>query len=71
MARDAMTNTVRERREACGWTQAELAGSCGVSRQSIVSIERGRYVPSLRLALRLARLFECSVEELFTLEEAR
>ncbi|HEX7191929.1 MAG TPA: helix-turn-helix transcriptional regulator, partial [Thermoanaerobaculia bacterium] len=50
-------NRVKELRERLGWTQQELADAVGVSRQSINSIERQRYVPSLPLALLFARLF--------------
>jgi putative transcriptional regulator len=50
------------------WTQAELAGHAGVSRQTINSIETGRFEPSLPLALKLARLFEVPVEAIFTLD---
>jgi putative transcriptional regulator len=60
---------LRERRQAVGWTQEQLAERVGVSRQTIISIETGRYMPSLPLALRLARAFRCRVEDLFTLEE--
>lgn len=66
---DRVANRVHERRKAAGLTQEELAASLGVSRQTIISIERGKYVPSLPLALRLARHFGCATEELFTLEE--
>jgi putative transcriptional regulator len=58
-------------RTARGLTQEELARRVGVSRQSVISIERGRYVPSLPLALRLARIFACATDELFLLEEDR
>jgi putative transcriptional regulator len=61
-------NKVKELRIACSWTQEDLAAAVGVSRQSINSIERDRYVPSLLLALMLARVFDCSVEQIFTLE---
>jgi len=64
-----ITNQVRERREARGLTQGELAAAVDVTRQSINAIERGRYDPSLELALKLADEFDCSVEELFRLEE--
>jgi len=64
-------NKVREMRTARGLTQEELAQKAGVSRQSVISIERGRYVPSLPLALRLARIFACATDDLFTLEEDR
>ena len=51
-----------------GWTQEQLAKAVGVSRQSINSIERNRYVPSLPLALTFARVFACSTDQVFTLE---
>lgn len=50
-------------------TQQQLADGVGVSRQTIHAIENGRFVPSTLLALKIARLFSKSVEELFTLEE--
>jgi putative transcriptional regulator len=59
---------VKELRTARGWTQEQLAKAVGVSRQSINSIERDRYVPSLLLALTFARIFECVIEQIFTLE---
>ena len=52
-------------REAAGLSQGGLAGQVGVSRQTINSIKVGRYVPSLPLALALARFFELPVEEIF------
>jgi putative transcriptional regulator len=61
-------NRVKELRTARGWTQEQLAKAAGVSRQSINSIERDRYVPSLLLALTFARVFGCAMEEIFTLE---
>lgn len=61
-------NRVRELRIARGLTQEQLADAVGVSRQSINSIERDRYVPSLPLALLLARVFRCPVEQIFRLE---
>ena len=61
-------NRVKEFRVQRGWTQQELADAVGVSRQSINSIERNRYVPSLLLALAFARVFACSTDEIFTLE---
>ena len=62
-------NRIREFRVNRGWTQQELAEAVGVSRQSINSIERNRYVPSLPLALAFARVFGCSTDDLFTLEK--
>ena len=61
-------NHVKELRATRGWTQEELAKATGVSRQSINSIERNRYVPSLPLALTFARVFGCSTDEIFQLE---
>ena len=62
-------NHIKEHRLRLGLSQEELAKAIGVSRQSINSIERGRYTPSLPLALRFAQLFNCPADELFELEE--
>jgi putative transcriptional regulator len=67
----SIQNRVKELRNACGWTQEQLAGAVGVSRQSINSIERDRYVPSLPLALTFARVFGCSIDQIFTLEDEK
>jgi putative transcriptional regulator len=64
----SITNRIKDLRIAQGWTQEELAQAAGVSRQSINSIERNRYVPSLELALIFARLFACATDEIFQLE---
>ena len=64
-----ITNRVKELRTARGWTQEQLAQTAQVSRQSINSIERNRYVPSLELALIFARIFACATDEIFQLEE--
>ncbi len=64
-----ITNRVKELRIAREWTQEQLAQAAKVSRQSINSIERNRYVPSLELALTFARIFACSTDEIFQLEE--
>ncbi len=61
-------NLVRELRQERGWTQQQLAAAVGVSRQSINSIECGRYVPSLELALGFARVFGRSTDSIFELE---
>ena len=60
-----MQNVIRERREARGWSQAELAERLAVSRQTINAIETGKYDPSLPLAFKLARLFKEPIEDLF------
>jgi len=64
-----MRNRVREQRIQREMSQAELAAALGVSRQTIISIENGRYLPSLPLAIAIARCFESSVEEIFIPEE--
>ena len=56
---------MRRLREACGLTQAQLGVALGVSRQSINSIEKGKYDPSLPLAIAIAHYFETTVEEIF------
>jgi putative transcriptional regulator len=63
-----VSNRVKELRSERGWTQQQLAEAVGVSRQSINSIERERYVPSLPLALTFARVFGCATEKIFSLE---
>ncbi len=64
-------NRVKELRMKRGWTQQELADAVGVSRQSINSIERDRYVPSLLLALAFARVFARAVDDIFTVDHRR
>ena len=61
-------NQLRTFRESRGLTQEKLAEQVQVSRQTIISIEGGRYVPSLELALKLGRIFKCRVEDLFGIE---
>jgi putative transcriptional regulator len=64
-----MTNNIRVERAIKNITQADLAGLVNVSRQTINTIESNRYVPSTVLALKIARVFEKPVEEIFKLEE--
>jgi len=64
-------NRIKELRTACGWTQEQLAKAMGVSRQSINSVERNRYVPRLSLALSFARVFGCSTDQIFQLENEK
>lgn len=64
-----MNNRLRELRGSYGLTQEQLADRLGVSRQTIISIENGRYNPSLVLAYKLARVFSCGIEELFDFSE--
>jgi len=61
-----MDNDVRQRRAEQGLSQAALANAMEVSRQTINAIETGRYLPSLPLAMALARYFGTSVEEMFS-----
>jgi len=63
-----MKNALKDLRKAQGWSQQELAERLDVSRQSIISIERERYDPSLELALKIAKTFAKSVEDIFFLE---
>ena len=60
-----MKNRMRELRKGQGWTQGKLAEVLGVSRQNIIAIEKEKYDPSLSLALKIARLFEEHVEDIF------
>jgi putative transcriptional regulator len=60
-----MNNRLRVLRAERGWSQEELGGRVGVSRQAINAVETGKYDPSLPLAFRLARLFGCPIEEIF------
>lgn len=61
-------NRVKALRSDKGLTQAELAEAIGITRQTVVSIEKGSYTPSVLLALKLAKYFNTSVEELFYYE---
>jgi len=66
MAESRINNQIRSLRFHRGeMTQQQLADEVGVSRQTIVAIEKGNYSPSLELAFRLARLFDTTVEEVF------
>ena len=62
-------NVVKEERLARGLSQAQLGEALGVSRQTINSIEAGRYLPSLPLAIALARFFSKTVEEVFDVDD--
>jgi putative transcriptional regulator len=64
-----MKNLVRELRTAGELSQAELGDALGVSRQTIIAIERGRYLPSLPLAINMARFFSMAVEDVFINDE--
>lgn len=64
-----MENRLKELRMEADMTQEQLSQKVGVSRQSIVAIELGKYNPSLELAFKIARVFNCSIEDIFLFEE--
>ncbi len=64
-----MKNRLEEIRKERGVTQDELAGSLEVSRQTISSLENGRYNPSILLAFKIARYFQMNIEEIFIYDE--
>jgi putative transcriptional regulator len=64
-----MRNGVREARTQRGISQADFAAALGVSRQTVISIENGRYSPSLPLAFRIARFFDSTVDKMFDPED--
>jgi putative transcriptional regulator len=64
-------NNLRRLRLSAGLTQEAVAKSIGVTRQTVIAMEKGNYVPSVLLALMRARLFSCTVEELFYVIEPR
>lgn len=66
-----MKNRLEEIRKAKGITQEELANALEVSRQTVGSLENGRYNPSIILAFKIARFFEVSIEEVFIFEEGQ
>ena len=66
MSKSELSNHIRRFRFERGeMTQQELAGMAGCTRQTIVALEQGKYVPSLALAFRIARVFGSTIEELF------
>ncbi len=64
-----MKNRLEQLRKARGMNQEQLAELLEVSRQTIGSLENGRYNPSILLAFRIARLFDCQIEDIFIYEE--
>ncbi|MCK3769459.1 helix-turn-helix transcriptional regulator [Microbacterium aerolatum] len=64
-----VTNSIRSRREQAGITQADLAARIGVTRQTLIAIEQGRYSPTLELAFQIARAFEVGIDDLFQYPE--
>lgn len=64
-----MKNNIKDLRATYDFSQDVLAEKLGVSRQTIISLEKGRYNPSITLAFKLARLFNCQIEDIFIYEE--
>lgn len=64
-----MKNRIKELRTKYGLTQEQLSKKVGVSRQSIIAIETGKYNPSLELAFKIAKQFHCSIEDVFIFED--
>lgn len=60
-----VTNSIRIIREGAGLTQAELAARIGVTRQTLIAIEQGKYSPSLELAFQIARVFAVGLDDVF------
>ena len=61
-----MDNDIKSRRSERRWSQAELAEALGVSRQTVIAIEKGRYDPSLPLAFRISTVLGAPIEQIFT-----
>lgn len=66
-----MKNRMKELRQVNSISQEQMAQMLGVSRQTVISIEKGRYNPSLPLAIQIARCFDTYVEEVFLLEDKK
>ena len=64
-----MKNFVKEKRMEFDMTQDDLSEKLDVSRQTIISLEKGRYNPSIKLAFKLSKVFNCSIEDIFIYEE--
>ena len=64
-----MKNVIEQKRKERGMTQQQLAAALGVSRQTIISLESGKYNPSILLAHAIARLFGAQIEDIFLFEE--
>lgn len=64
-----MKNKLKVLRAERNWSQAELANRLGVSRQAVIAIERGKYDPNIRLAFKMAKLFNMLIEDIFDPEE--
>jgi len=70
MKKEKVSNNILSLRSFEKITQEELANSLGVTRQTIIAIEKGNYQPSISLAIKIARYFKRRVEEIFTIDES-
>ncbi len=66
---EIIINTVQGARKQQGMTQEDLASAVGVSRQTIIAVEKGNYTPSVLLALKIAKVFNLQVEEVFSISQ--
>ena len=66
---ETVSNTVHKLRKNKGLTQEELAKKAGVTRQTIIALEKGNYVPSVLLSIKLSKVFKTRVEDLFRLKK--
>ena len=66
---DCLNNRIRELRKVSKVTQDDLAGAVGVTRQTIISLENGKYNASLQLAHKISRYFDMKIEDIFIFEE--
>ncbi|WP_214769335.1 MULTISPECIES: helix-turn-helix transcriptional regulator [unclassified Exiguobacterium] len=64
-----LSNRVKALRRQTDWTQEQFADLIGVTRQTVISLEKGSYTPSLLLAMHIARIFDRPIEDIFYLEE--
>lgn len=69
--KESISNRVYELRSKAGITQEELAKALGITRQTIIAMEKGNYIPSVLLALKVAKFFNTPVEELFQLKHEK
>jgi len=67
--KESISNNIYELRTKAGKTQEELAQAVGVTRQTIIAIEKGNYIPSLLLALKISDFFDQSVEKIFDIKK--
>lgn len=65
--KEVIMSSISEVRQKAGMTQQELADSVGITRQTVIAIEKGNYTPSVLLALKLAKEFKTTVERLFSI----